>query len=764
MGYQVRQYSLEELRRISLPGAVVPSLFWALPIGKWNQGEVDSLWRHFTSERGSNCSDFGLLLVDNAAGLHNSADSDLQWVGAALEQLLPRGTDRYFEADHAPTADRQLMILSSACPHPGWGVLISIPRDEQGVSAIQRLVDAAIEALGHDNNTTDAKRVLKEAGKRFHQWKALDGRRPNSAIPSGLSDHFAAADRAAASLTNLEQSLAATNRESLPDSLIEFINAAANPLWPELTAAIGRLRTLRKSLITATAILTPSADELACEIEPKLAALKSNPQLKSGTLRGCNNKSISAAIRAGLMLEELAPGADGLPLAERADAFLHSALASLAEELKALAPSIRNKLAKYRFQLTEFNTESEAAQREWRTRFSTARLEFHHSIAQAAEIQWRLGARVLMAFESAAANAPFRPLAIPWDPARMIGWKLYVKSGALTLHDVQQAARDLDLEPPGGDRQSGDEMDTLIDGSYFTDYVHFIAISKPGDSPRIVTQKLLASLLRPTELRRLIATDIDAGEGTIADDRQALANLALSRMGWKEDRVQQKVPLAEWPGRLKNKPDTAVTSGIASEIRISLESLCKDILDIITHQLGYKEKDLWEAIQERAPDYRPASHRRIWADEVNRLTSGAAALLISALGPLAFPGKEHGIKGCVAAVEALVSHLNGPTHDRDTRDTPPVQQQISEEIEILLKRCKEILRELPWHLLPSFVHGEQPKVICGEAWSHGQPIRRMLQVIAFSDHPAQMEIVLWNPTGTNPVIADPVFLRRGALY
>ena len=34
MGYQLQAYSIEELRRVSAPGAVLPVLFWLLPVGR----------------------------------------------------------------------------------------------------------------------------------------------------------------------------------------------------------------------------------------------------------------------------------------------------------------------------------------------------------------------------------------------------------------------------------------------------------------------------------------------------------------------------------------------------------------------------------------------------------------------------------------------------------------------------------------------------------------------------------------------------------
>ncbi len=62
MGYLTEKYTNEELNKISIPGRVVPSLFWLIPIGKWDNGDLDRLWRHFTEDQ-SICNKIGLMIV-----------------------------------------------------------------------------------------------------------------------------------------------------------------------------------------------------------------------------------------------------------------------------------------------------------------------------------------------------------------------------------------------------------------------------------------------------------------------------------------------------------------------------------------------------------------------------------------------------------------------------------------------------------------------------------------------------------------------------
>src|SRR5437879_1948063 len=95
MGYRVENYSLNELHRIAVPGAVVPSVFWALPVGRWNNSELERLWRWFT-QHPSQCRDYGLLLVkDRGRSRTETSDVSLASVGAKLADLMPTGTERF---------------------------------------------------------------------------------------------------------------------------------------------------------------------------------------------------------------------------------------------------------------------------------------------------------------------------------------------------------------------------------------------------------------------------------------------------------------------------------------------------------------------------------------------------------------------------------------------------------------------------------------------------------------------------------------------
>src|SRR5262249_23512788 len=111
----------------------------------------------------------------------------------------------------------------------------------------------------------------------------------------------------------------------------------------------------------------------------------------------------------------------------------------------------------------------------WRQRSKEARESYHLSAGKAAELQWELGPEFLVVFEQICQQDGLLVRSIPWDPARMVGWKIKASPVRLDSRDLQIAAQEWAPTPDGAAHAS-----VIADGSYFADYVHHIAISKPG--------------------------------------------------------------------------------------------------------------------------------------------------------------------------------------------------------------------------------------------------------------------------------------------
>jgi hypothetical protein len=299
-----------------------------------------------------------------------------------------------------------------------------------------------------------------------------------------------------------------------------------------------------------------------------------------------------------------------------------------------------------------------------------------------------------------------------------------------------------------------------VDGSYFTDYVHHIAMSKPGMSPREVTRNLVASLLRLTEMEELIKSHEEATIPLKAD-RARLADVLLCCFGWHETRVRNEQPLAGCIEKTVDGAPRLRDSLAGNDVRIRLESSCKDIVDLVVAQLGYSDVQVWEAIEERAPAYVPNSRQSDWSEEVAKMTVGSAIRVLEALGPLAFPGRQSEIQDFLSALRELPAVLNEASHHQE-HEAPTTDKNdlIALRIEALLQSAFKCVGELPWHLSLSFVYGEGPKVVSGEAWSHASPTPRFVKVIVWAGERIRHQLLLWNKSGRNPIVTDPLFIER----
>jgi len=430
----------------------------------------------------------------------------------------------------------------------------------------------------------------------------------------------------------------------------------------------------------------------------------------------------------------------------------------LTAELGKLSGDIEAKLISHRGAKAQREHEHNVAMGRWRQSSKEARESFHVAAGKAVELQWELGPQFLVAFERICRQDGCWVRSIPWDPARMVGWKIMASQVRLHSHDLQIAAQELVPGATGASPMNGPTT-AVADGSYFTDYVHHIAISKPGFSPRAVTRDLLARLLRPAEMMTLIQTH--GAEPPTAVDAPRLAEELLNALGWRQtDEVREK-PLA---GCIRTGSETTpllAENLSGNDLRIVLESFCKDIVDVVVAQLGYSHASVWSAIEERIPAYRPSSRTKDWEEEVRLMTIGGAVMILPALGPLAFPARSNEVNELAAGLRELSEVLNRFSHHRESEPTSSTELSAAPALILqLLGKAEAFLGELPWHLDASFVYGEQPKVLSGEAWSHGSTTPRLLRVIVWTGTSPGAHVTLWNKTRRNPIVTDPVFIVR----
>lgn len=755
MGYRVESYSLNELHRIAVPGAVTPSLFWALPVGGWQPRELDEAWRWFT-ERPGYCRDFGLLLVKEMGRREGeAANISLASVGAKLSDVMPAGAERFVDSSAYRGESPRMLVLSGGYPQPGWGVLVEWHR--QDMHRFEHLIERTTRQMRGEDSTNELN-AFREAAQTFHRWR--DSRAaPAKPNVSAMEGEILAAEKVENFLREAQAALQAGEYRLVGKRLIAAIQGTGQAAW--LNIPEGSLQPLldaQRTLLTAASVLAVSSEVLVTEIEPKIRDLLADSKKREAAFRNLPSDGVKHALKACLHLRS-----KGIVEASGSfQAWAKQILAEVPSALEAgmakLRGDIEAKVVGHRGVKAQLEHEYEVTMSQRRQSSKGLRDKFHVAVGEAVKLQWELGPHFLVAFEHICRQERLSVTSVPWDPARMVGWKIMASQVKLDSRDLQIAAQELAPGEMGVCPTNGTGT-AVADGSYFTDYVHHIAISNRRFSPRTVTRNLVARLLRPAEMMTLIQTHGE--QPPTAVDAPHLAEDLLHAFGWRQSDEAREKPLA---GCIKTGGDTtpALAEHLSgNDLRIVLESFCKDIVDVVVAQLGYSHADVWSAIEERVSTYQPVSRTRDWDEEVRLLTAGKAVMLLTALGPLAFPARTNEVNEFATGLRELSELLNRTSHHREGE---PVLSEAPGEapalIRQLLGKAEAFLGELPWHLDASFVYGEQPKVLSGEAWSHGSPAPRLLRVIVWTGTSPGAHVTFWNRNRRNPIVTDPVFIMR----
>ena len=147
---------------------------------------------------------------------------------------------------------------------------------------------------------------------------------------------------------------------------------------------------------------------------------------------------------------------------------------------------------------------------------------------------------------------------------------------------------------------------------------------------------------------------------------------------------------------------------------------------------------------------------------------GGATILLPVFAPLAFPNKSLEIGQLTTSIDSISKMLNSAIHHKsDQLSSSHDFDQIPSLISDILATSRSIFGDCPWHLYATHSYGTQPKVLSGEAWSHSSKTPRQLKVIFWTGaDPVTsngQQILFWNKSGKNPVVPDPVLIRRPSL-
>ncbi|MEI8355826.1 MAG: hypothetical protein WCG31_07040, partial [Deltaproteobacteria bacterium] len=266
MGYRLESYSLNELHRISIPGAVVaPSLFWVLPVGKWHSNELVRYWQHFTDHQ-SFCWSHGLLLLkdQNNKNSDTAVSISLENLQAQLNEVLPFGTEQYSSSINDNI--QGLLVLSGGYPQPGWGVLIEGCYKARDFESLLIYIK---EDLSREAIYAKAFDILADATQAFHDFHDFEKQRPPGPHFTDLDSKISAAEK----IDNLLQDIttAIDKDKTLPSDKIAALlpSISQSPLSKEFPdKTIEHLNLDQKVFANANALICISVDDFRHHIWP----------------------------------------------------------------------------------------------------------------------------------------------------------------------------------------------------------------------------------------------------------------------------------------------------------------------------------------------------------------------------------------------------------------------------------------------------------------------------------------------------------------
>ncbi len=722
MGYRVSEYSRDELRRVSLPGNAVSTLFWVVPLGRWDTGHLDQWWRLFTTGDGT-CRQLGLLLVQDHTTERQATAS---W--ARLDEVVPSAEVRSTDTKEHP----RLLVLSGAYPQPGWAVELDTDRDPHSFEILVRCVMTILE--GQEYRTDLA--AIRTAQAAFHERRSLDRperpARPHSAPRSNWT---------AEDMNVLEAAIGTGAPRNVAGALADVLSNRRGlhrtPEWDTLSRSFRHYKRLVRHLDSGGSKLLELLSIEASDhfdFAPRTARPPSRDEQEF--VRWFEEIRVE---RPALSIDALAAWAHGglrVHLLEEAAHLLESEKRVFAELL-------------HQCQREEADAQRrhEAEQRQWREQLDVAERRFRAALGDASTAQWRLGPRFLVELEKAAADSALPARSVPWDPPRMVGWKLHLALPRLTQNDLVAATCDVLSSDHLGHGNA--LMPSKLDGSVFADYAYYIVTSVPNKSARDATCDLITTTLTPFDLVTLCG----GGHG---QDRTKLASRLLESWGWPKDAAAREKSLSSCvqfgeAGRsqLCHEP---------SEVRKALESCLKDVVRVLLSKLGWSSEMAESHLPELCNEFRRT--RPSWADEIDRLTTGGAAYLLRPLLPLACPTAGEANERVITVLFSLAEDLNLDAHhnSRHHGSIEADRHRTATNIEEFLSLAHQLVGELPWHLKATQIFGDSPAIATGHAWCHSYREERVIRVLLSEGVPSSDHLLVWNPSRRNPVMTDAVLL------
>ena len=748
MGFKIETYSLSELNRISANNKVVPALFWLIPVGEWRPQKLENLWNHFTrGDQNSLCQKLGLMLVkDNNywvnIGMTNNQTTNLSDLTGKLSELLPTGIKSIYDNDYISSSNKnsQILILSGSYPQPGWGVLISVSE----YSTIERLIEDSLR-----EKDPAIKNIFTNASISYYNWKSSRDKKPIKEDVEKLrilqTDHI-----------NIFQILVNLLADLVPYKFNNFHfeilkQTIRNKPLEEFTINFDSLFKIADDSFTLSLLILRSIQSATeVEINTILARFINEHNPKTNNLfKSENNEQLKKA--AGLLLKLNDHDRPIATFYEWSNRIYESKIKEIVEIVKDLKLKLESYIGGLSISIENIDATYNSEIAIWKEDVEKIRLEFHANLQAVLQTHIENGPSFLLNIEKQSRKEGIPSKSISWDPARMVGWKIISEGIQIATFDLTTLVREMIPEFSNQLNDNDYKVDSLINGSLFTDFVHYISLKDPNFSPRNATKKLLEKTLRSNEIRTILKNyqKVDFPKQTHAEMVESL----LVEFGWPAEKFNINNKLAECI--IENEGSITINNSLTgNDIRTICENYCKDLVDTLSSIIGYTAEELSDLVILRCPDYK--SQKRGWDHDINGLSIGSAILILKALLSEALPDKIEASKNFIECLNKLRIKFNNLSHD------PPIGKtfQLVEGIVSILDYTKELISEMPWHFYPVQRNGHQPTVLTGNAWSHSYKHDRQLSIILWSSDNNSESMLVWNPSKVNPVIPDGKIINR----
>ncbi len=701
-----------------MPEVVVPSLFWVVPVGDWRYDDLYDLWQLFTEKKGV-CKDLGLILIKGDLGRKTGSDLDLLG-GANLQHLLPKGVN----LPRSSFGTKHLLFLSGGYPQPGWGMLVRDIEMSNPSFFIEDIVSNILRLMKFENELDEIK-------------NAVDAYHAKNLIEKKIKDKY----WFLSDISNLNE------KKLKIEALFESIH-----LSNLLSILDNKDEVFTQSELKELGQYRFAYEYYKLDAHQKTKFLDVSSRLNQECNRERHQIIFDAADKEGLKLilklwrnlknnrpvplklfEE-----ESIKYFDDQNQFFKNYVHKIYEEINA---SIAFKCKIHENQQS-------------RLKIDLLKAEDCYKLAyiKATEAQWELGPKFLVALEQICLQKSIKTTSITWDQPRMIGWKLWVSGVNFSLEDIHETAASLSGNQSLEMNMAGDGA-MNVSGSYFTDYVHFLACQDINKSSRAVTCEFVNQLTRLSDRRNLFRFySKDEYPATLSPE--LIIDQLITVLGWPNDNAQLVPSLAS----CVNTVGKAVLSG--NDIRIILESYCRDFLDVLTSQRNYSVDNLLELVRNHRPDYR--YNDGSWDRHVSKLSFGSAIICIEALCIQQFKRQQQTITALVSSIKILGFMANARSHFSETNSQNEWNpDHVGKLIKEILGLTHELISEMPWHFTETQSNGTHPKVLTGNAWSHSHPNPRLIRVLLWRGtervYPNQL---IWNPRRTNPVMTDPTIIKR----